>query len=530
MKNIFRNLAEKFSMTETELTLLLLILLVGAVARLWRFGVMPPGINVDEASIGIEAYDLYKFGVDRNGFSYPIHLASWGSGQNALYAYALLPLIPLLGLNAVSIRLPMVLAGILSLPLAYLAGRKIINRKYGLAAAFFMAISPWHVVNSRWAVESNIMPFLFLAGFVALLYASPKNGWFAASVFFFALCLYAYGTTYVGVPVFLLIAVPLLLSAGRVTFKQAVFGLSLFALLALPIFLFILVNTFQWESIQLGTVTIPRLPAKARYEAMAAVFGNQPLVAFAENLRVMLRLLWSQEDAYAWNFVAPFGYFYKVTSLFILIGFFLVFSARRTPETQTERGLLLAWIFASLAVGIAHPTNLTRLNLIFTPLLLCFAFFVFELEKRLPAALPLSAAALSIGFVLFMSAYHGEEYQKRAGGVFNAGILPAVEYVRERSASKICFTEGSYSLYIYALFAEKPNPAEYLGGLEWISPADPADPARTPRQIGRYYFRLADCADDPQAAYILLLKETPPNSSVEYKSRKFEKFEAFLPK
>ena len=34
---------------------------------------------------------------------------------------------------------------------------------------FFMAVSPWHIVNSRWAVESNIMPFLFLAGFTALL-------------------------------------------------------------------------------------------------------------------------------------------------------------------------------------------------------------------------------------------------------------------------------------------------------------------------------------------------------------------------
>lgn len=520
----------QLSLSKKELIIFLVILAIGIFARTWQFGVMPPGINVDEASIGIEAYDLYKFGMDRNAVTYPVHLISWGSGQNALYAYMLIPFIILNGLNAITIRLPMMLAGILSLPLMYLVGKKLINEKFGLLAMFFMAISPWHIVNSRWAVESNILPFLFLAGFTFLLYSNQKNYLFIFANLFFAISLYAYGTAYVGVPVFLLLTVPVLVYTKQITLKQAVAGLIVFAVVALPIALFVLINTFQLDEIHLGSITIPRMPVQARYEAMAAVFGNSPLQAMTQNIGIMLKLLWSQEDALPWNYVAPFGYFYKLTFPFALIGALLTLPLKSNPENKLQRGFLLAWIVSSLAIGIIHPTNLTRLNFIFTPMLLCIALFVYELDKRLKYSLAVTVAALSIGFIFFTMAYHGEEYQKRAGSVFNSGIIPAVEYATEKAKSSICFTESTYSMYIYVLFTQKMNPAEYINDLEWISPTDPADPARTPRAIGRYHFTLAGCADDPNAAYILLLKETPPNKAIEYKSKQFDKFEVSLPK
>jgi hypothetical protein len=530
MTNNVKTTLAQLSFSKKEFIIFVVILLIGIFARVWQFGVMPPGINVDEASIGIEAYDLYKFGMDRNGVSYPVHLISWGSGQNALYAYMIIPFLTLNGLNAISIRLPMMLAGILSLPLMYHVGKKMINNKFGLLAMFFMAISPWHIVNSRWAVESNILPFLFLTGFTFLLYSNQKNHWVILASLFFATSLYAYGTAYVGVPLFLLLSVPVLVYIKQITLKQAVTGSIVFSITALPIALFVLINTFQLNEIHLGSITIPRMPVQARYEAMAAVFGNSPIQAMSENIGIMLKLLWSQEDAFPWNYVAPFGYFYKVTFPFALIGLLLTLPLKSNPENKVQRGLLLAWILSSIAIGIIHPTNLTRLNLIFTPVLLCIALFVFELDQRLKYSLAVTVAALSVGFVFFTLAYHGEEYQKRAGSVFNSGIIPAVEYATEKGKSSICFTESTYSLYIYVLFTQKMNPAEYINDLEWSSPADPSDPARTPLQIGRYHFTLAACADDPDAAYILLLKETPPNKNIEYKSRQFDKFEVYLPK
>ncbi len=529
-KSVFSKMFERLPLSQKEIVIFIVILLVGVFARTWQFGAMPPSLNVDEASIGIEAYDLYKFGVDRNNVSYPIHLISWGSGQNALYAYMIIPFMLLNGLNAVSIRLPMLLAGILSLPLMYLVGRKLINEKFGLVAMFFMAISPWHVVNARWAVESNILPFLLLIGFTFLLYASQKNYAFIFAGLFFAVSLYAYGTAYVGVPIFLLIAAPSLLYAKRITFKQAAAGLIVFSAIALPIALFILINTFKLNEIHIGSITIPRMPVQARYEAMAAVFGRSPAEAMFENIGIMLKLLWIQADDFAWNFVEPFGYFYKITFPFTLIGLLWTLPLKSNLENKTERALLLAWMISSVAIGIIHPTNLTRLNFIFTPILLCIALFVYELDKRVKYSLAVTVVALSVGFAFFTLAYHGEEYRKRADSAFNTGIIPAVEYATENSESAICFTESTYSLYIYVLYTQKLNPIKYINEIEWISPADLADPARTPHNIGRYYFRLMGCVDDSAAAYVLLLKESPPSIDVDYQVRQFGKFKVFLPK
>lgn len=529
LANIFHQLTTASSRIRPHL-LFFLIFATGIIARLWDFGSLPPGLNPDEASIGVEAYYLFKYGIDRNGMSYPVHLVSWGSGQNSLYAYLILPLVALRGLSAVSIRFPMVIAGILTISLVYFAGKKMFGEKFGLIAMFFMAISPWHIVNSRWAVESNILPFLFLTGFTLLLFSSYKNHWFVFACLFFSLSLYAYGTAYVGVPIFLLLTIPVLIYVKQIAVKQALTGLSVFFVLSLPIALFVFVNTFNIDTIHLGPITIPHLPVQARYEAMAAVFGSAPLCAIAENISIMLKLLWSQEDAFPWNYVKPYGYFYKITFPFVLFGLFLTIPLKSVSEKKVERWFVLAWMIASIAIGVIHPTNLTRLNFIFTPILFCIALFVFELDKRVKHSLVVIVLALSIGFVLFTQAYHGNEYRKRAGSIFNLGIIPAIGYATENGKSSICITESIYSAYIYVLFTQKMHPSEYINDIEWLYPSDPADPARTPRVIGRYHFRLSDCLEDPNAIYILTLKEYPPISTIQFKDRKFEKFLVYLPK
>jgi 4-amino-4-deoxy-L-arabinose transferase-like glycosyltransferase len=506
------------------------ILAIGLFARLWEFGNMPPGLNPDEASIAVEAYYIYKFGVDRYGLSYPVHLISWGSGQNALYAYLLIPSLVLNGINAFAVRLPMAIAGILSLPLIYIAGKRLFGETFALLVMFLMAVSPWYIVNSRWAVESNIMPFLFLAGFTALTVANTKNGWFLVSSTIFAASLYSYGTTYVAVPVFLLLTVPLLIKLERITVKQAVLGGIIFLLITFPIGLFLAVNTLQLPTIQLGAVTIPRLPVEARYETMAAVFGESPLRALAANAKIMFDVFWTQSDAYPWNFVEPFGYFYKISFPLVLAGFVLTLPFGWLKERRAEHWFVAAWGISALMVGIMHPVNLTRFNIAFTPVLFFIAIFVMWVRERIPYVLPVVITVLGVGFILFHQAYHGEEYRKRTSALFNEGIVPAIQYAAQNSDSLICFTEQRYSLYIYVLLTERFHPSEYVDDLVWIAPEDPADPARTPRALKQFRFRLEDCLDTPDAVYILTLAEEPPNAEMNYKDKTFVKFRVYLPK
>jgi len=508
------------------------ILLLGIIARIWDFSNIPPGLNPDEASIGVEAYYLYKFGMDRNGVSYPVHLVSWGSGQNALYAYLIIPFIILKGLNTEAIRLPMMLSGILALPIIYHVGKRLFGKTYGLVAMFFLAISPWHIVNTRWAVESNILPFIFLAGFAFLLETKNNGNWFYPAVICFSMSLYAYGTAYIAVPIFLLLGIPIAIRYGNIGRKRLILGLGLFLLTSLPILLFIIINLLKLESLHVGSITIPRLPVEARYESLAAVYETNPIQAAADNIAIMFKLLWNQQDAFVWNFVDPFGYFYRITFPLTVIGFFyLIWSFRKSNEDTYGHLLLFAWLAASLAIGIVHPVNLTRLNLIFIPLLLCMVFCVMEINKHLSYFTSVVNALLFIAFIFFNLQYHGEIYQKRASEAFNSGILPALEFASQSTPSMICITEQTRFGYIYTFFVNRPHPSKYLKQIKWIlPPTHPLDPSRTPQSLGVFHFRLSDCMDTPDAVYVLKLKEIPPNPDVDYKTKRFDKYQVFLPK
>ena len=160
-----------------------LILLLGILIRVWSFPANPPGLNVDEAITGVDAYDLLHYGVDSNGVSFPVHAISYGSGQNTPYIYLLAPFLALGGLSIFTLRLPMLLLGIATLPMVFYAGRRIINQTFGLIAMFFIAVSPWHIMISRWGLESNTLPFIFLAAFIFLLKSESSNRWFILASF-----------------------------------------------------------------------------------------------------------------------------------------------------------------------------------------------------------------------------------------------------------------------------------------------------------------------------------------------------------
>jgi Dolichyl-phosphate-mannose-protein mannosyltransferase len=507
-----------------------LILCIGIYVRFVDLGDMPQGLNPDEASIAIDAYYLSEYGTDRYGVSYPIHLIAWGSGQNAFYAYIILPLIALWGTGSFVVRLPMAIAGVFSLVLCYLAGKRLFNERFALLAMFCMAVSPWHIVNSRWAVESNIMPFLFLLAFTALVFSEKTNWWFVVSCGLFAVTLYSYGTTYVAVPFFLLLVIPMLLKSDRITTSQLVWGAGVFVLLALPIGLFLVVNTFELPSIHIGTVTIPRLPVEPRYETMSVAFGKNVISTLWNNARVMWRLLLLQSDDYPWNFVEPFGYFYKVTFPFLFAGFLLMLPLRGRSELRVERWLIAAWFLAALAVGLAHPVNLTRLNIIQMPVIFCMAMFIYWLDKKVPNLLPAFVTIVLVAFLLFLNSYFGEEYRKKTANMFNLGIIPAMEYAVEETDSLVCVTDQNYALYIYALLSQKYEPADYVGGLTWVYPKNPEDPARRPHALMQFRFSESDCVDTPEAVYILFQDETPPENGINYKQKKFERFRVFVPK
>ncbi|HXL02242.1 MAG TPA: glycosyltransferase family 39 protein, partial [Candidatus Atribacteria bacterium] len=145
MATLFHSEASFQFSTNKKKWLIVLLFIGGIFVRLFLLGVIPPGLNQDEASIGYDAWALLHYGIDRNACHNPVHLISWGSGQNALYAYLSMPFILLFDLNPFSVRILNALLGCLSSVIFYLLVKKIWDEDTGIIALFLLVISPWHI-------------------------------------------------------------------------------------------------------------------------------------------------------------------------------------------------------------------------------------------------------------------------------------------------------------------------------------------------------------------------------------------------
>lgn len=515
------------SARRVDIVLFSAILILGIAARTWQFGRVPPGLNPDEASIGVEAYSLLTFGVDRNGMSFPVQFISWGTGQSVPYAYLLMPVVALTHrLSPSIIRFPMLLAGIAALPLMYLLGRWLVAPRFGLLSMFFLAISPWHIVLSRWALDANLFPGFFLAAFVCLLASARKSIWFMPACSLFGLSLYTYATAYAVVPVFMAL---LLLINGRmhaVGRKPLMLGIVAFTVIALPMGLFLLVNTFGLQTIRLGPITIPRFPVTPRYETQTLLRPSDPTQTFVGNLETAGSLLWTQSDGFVQNTVEPYGYFYKITLPLGVAGIFILADGIRRHIHAWEAALLLAWLGSALVLAGLLAVNVNQFNIIFIPLIASIAVALHWLGERVPIIFPLSLIALAAGFIGFNLDYHGAAYRPAADLEFRTGILPALQYAEQTTTGPICVGQAS-GQYIYVLYLDHPNPAVFLPQLTFD---DPQSTTRNVISLGRYSFGTENCTGRTDWTYVLSAGDHVPRLGNRYEYRFFDNYVVYFPR
>lgn len=207
---------------------LLLILALASFLRLFWLNKVPISLNWDEISMGYSAYSLLHTGSDEWGMKWPLFFRSYGEWKSPSYVYLMMPFIQLFGLNAWGVRLPSALAGIISVYLIYLIGKKLYSDKVGLWSAFLLAVTPWHLMLSRPAFEANLALTFLLTG----LYFFISNHYFFSAIFL-GLGPHTYNSSKLTVP---LIALYLLYSyRRRVSWKQIAVFLTVLAVFATPI-------------------------------------------------------------------------------------------------------------------------------------------------------------------------------------------------------------------------------------------------------------------------------------------------------
>src|SRR5438309_1647159 len=114
-------------MKRYEILIFAIIILIGAFLRLYQIQKYPPGLYIDEVSIGNNAYSILHTGRDEYGIKFPLSFKSFGDYKMPLYIYAVTGAMALLGKNELAVRLPSSLSGILTLVIFYFFIKKILD-------------------------------------------------------------------------------------------------------------------------------------------------------------------------------------------------------------------------------------------------------------------------------------------------------------------------------------------------------------------------------------------------------------------
>ncbi len=199
--------------------LLTLIIVVAVITRLYKLGEFPAGLYVDEAGQGYSAYSILKTGKDEFGKPIPIVFRSLTDFKTPVYIYLIVPLIPIFGLNAFTVRFPSFIFSIFTIPIFYFLIKELTGKKnLALLASFLLAISPWHILFGRTNFECNVALFFFLSGVLFFLKSLKKPYLLILSSLMFAIAIPAYHSQRIITPLMILV---LFLRYYKILFDKA---------------------------------------------------------------------------------------------------------------------------------------------------------------------------------------------------------------------------------------------------------------------------------------------------------------------
>ena len=428
--------------------LLLLVLHISAL------GSSPPGLYVDEASVGYNAWAVAHTGHDEHGHFLPFYFEAFGEYKNPVYIYALAPLTRILPLTPALVRFPAALFSLAACAaLALFAHWATRSRGAALLTLLTAGITPWLVQEGRLGFEvvSMVALLAVMLWCLARAVATDSARWYGAAGAALGLSTFAYSTGR-AFTVMLLVALALCfgISSRSRRWLAAAVG-PVVALITLGIYV----------GLHRGVIT-------ARYNAISIGFDSPGLPTLVQRFLSNyadywdVRFLFTQGDPNL-RHSTGFGGMLLVTTLpAILVG--AAVCARRFREPLPRFVLLGALLGPVPAALTAEGTPHSLRAACMLPFLLAFSAYgwcslLHLMRDRRALAV---AAALGVAVAAESGSYFYDmfvEYPGRAAGWFDTAQGPAMASAAELAGGHQVFVsttlEGGY---IEAMFALRPDP------------------------------------------------------------------------
>ena len=511
---------------KTRVILFWVIFTVLLFVRVWDIGIVPGDINQDEAMAGYNAYTLLHDGKDSFGYSFPMYLTAWGSGMNALESYLCIPFVLLFGLHTWTIRLVPLIISMLSLVTIYkLIRENMEDDIFALFSMVFTGVMPWHIMLSRWALESNLAPAFLLFGLYFFLKGMKNEKYYIFSAILYGLSLYTYATIWTVLPFILIAQViyAILKKKLRLSRYTVISGIIL-VIIALPAMLFLLVNYGVMDEITTPVFSIPRLVAMRS--------GEISLSHIPDNLKNLWNIIISG-DGLPWNTAEGFGFMYKFSLPFTAIGIiFMLFphinnlrkrinhriatgeSLKRKEDKNKQSTpvkahvslsfFLIVYLVASIVLGALISVNINRINIIFLPLILAAAYGWYALFTKIVF---LRERLVFLPFVIYMFSficfelYYFSDYRSTVNQYFYEGISDAMDHIKNDLPEDAPVYVAPSISYSNILFYDKTDLDSYLSTVSYANyPAE----FLSLNSFSRYIFGIyPDQAPDEKSIYLL---------------------------
>lgn len=492
--------------------LLILIIVFGAVLRIWNLGGIPPGLMSDEAALGYNAYSILKTGRDEYGQKFPLVFKSFGDWKPGLYIYADVPFIAAFGLNEFSTRLPGALSGIFAIWLIYLVVSELFRDKsefsdkrnpllLPLLAAFFLSISPWHIQFSRGAWEAGVSLTLTLAGIYFFLRSiRDKPNWFVCSIFLFSMTLLTYQGAKLSTGI--VVVILLLLWKRKIVSlpKKYVFGaIFVGVIISLPIIMSILtgkagrLEVFSVLSYPRPQEVVEQILTQGNEEKgdlSYTLFHNESL-NFARGIIGRWTNIFSPRYLFFegdWNnptlAVPSAGVILFLDMIFLIAGITVLARMGKTPASL----FVAFWlIFSPLPSALSRDqVNAVRsLNLVvpFTILLALGASFLWirlkdlKLKKIGLSALLFTFSIIYIGNFIYWADQYFVHKPFHFAKFLQYGYKETVREITKVQGNykHIVFVQSYDQPYIFFLFYTKYDPSSYQSKAQLIAGHNPID-------------------------------------------------------
>jgi 4-amino-4-deoxy-L-arabinose transferase-like glycosyltransferase len=455
------------------LGILLGILVLALGLRLVVLTDVPPGLNRDEAAIGYNAYSLLKTARDEYGIFLPVSLKSFGDWKLPGFVYIAIPFVWLFGLTEFAVRIPSVLAGVLTLIIAYQLTKKLFHREtIALLTALLLAVSPWHLFFSRVSSEANLAVLFVALGTVCLL--SPQLWLLPTGSMLLGLSMLTYHGNHIFTPLLFLILALYIKQKLLTTIPGRIAGV-VFILITGIIFSQTLFSADKTKISGLFSLNDPSLVhehiVQNRLLYTNALLGklfNNKLVFLAENISQNYLRSFSPEFLFIrgggneQHNIPDFGNLYLVEAPFLLLGLYYLFAHK-----QPYRWLLLGWLLIS-PIGAAltkDAPHSARQFAIFPAITIVIAYGIvcvlnsvknFRIRWGLAAVVTL---AFMLNISLFLARYF-IAFPYKSWSVWGAGYRELIAKVThyQNNYEQVTISRPDYSPYIYYLFYKRSDP------------------------------------------------------------------------